>query len=129
MSDLEKKLDDHIAKTEAVFEAAAQGSYVLPNGLTVGEQLARTDKLEENQELMLDEMLGSKHPLTHVRQGGMKGDLGWVRKAMLRFERKEENGGVHAKVKFTFWQKSAIAAVPFVTAGIFGIILALIERQ
>jgi len=88
----------------------------------------RMDQVEVNQSKMLDEMLGEQHPLTSIRSGGMRGDIGTLAEAVGRLEYKANNGGVNAKVKVTFWQKLAIAMLPVVTVALLALLQALLER-
>jgi hypothetical protein len=126
---LEDRLDAHIKAADVFVASLKDLSFKLPSGLTAEQQIARSGKLEEDRDLMLDEMLGKEDPLTKVRSGGMRGAIGESKLAIDRLEYMANNGGVNAKVRLTNWQKGGIAALPVATGGAFAIALALIERM
>ena len=90
----------------------------------------RIGDLELNQELMLDEMLGKQHPLTKIREGGMRGDIGETNREVKAISLKITNGGVHATPQFTRTQKTAmwLVGIPAVTSSVIAIAQALADR-
>ncbi len=97
---------------------------------------AHVDRFDGFEDDLLTVIAGPKDPLTKKREGGMREDIrvgavatGELQKAVARLEYKESNGGVNAKVKWTFWQKVGITAVPFVTGGAFALMTTWLETQ
>ncbi len=70
LTELEKKLDDHIK---------------------------RFDEFEED---LLTVIAGPKDSLTKARTGGMRGEQGQMRKTIERFEYRAANGGINTKWSF-----------------------------
>ncbi len=95
--------------------------------------VVRFDSFEED---LLTVIAGPEDPLTKEREGGMREDIrvgavatGELQQAVARLEYKERNGGVNARIKWTFWQKMMIAIVPFTTGGAFALITTWLENQ
>ncbi len=96
--------------------------------LTLAEKLdshiMRFDGFEED---LLTVIAGHKDPLTKQRTGGMRGEIGQMRKAQERFELQASNGGINTK--WSFWQKMAVGVAPFVVGGGFAVVTSLIENS
>ena len=70
---------------------------------------------------------GPKDSLTKQRNGGMRGEMGQMRKTFERFEYRAANGGINTK--WSFWQKMAVVVTPFFVGGGFAVATSLIEKQ
>lgn len=126
--DLCDKLDAHIVRFDELADNLALGNIMLANGKTAAVMIEEHDLIMAGHNLLLDEVVGEADPLTKIRSGGIRGDVGELKGAMYKLEHQAANGGINAKLKVTFWQKVAIATLPFATAGAFAILQALIER-
>ncbi len=88
------------------------------------DHVARFDRFEED---LLTVIAGPEDPLTKQRNGGMRGEMGQMRKTFERFEYRAANGGINTK--WSFWQKMAVGVAPFVVGGGFALITSLVEQQ
>ena len=90
---------------------------------------SHVDRFDQFEEDLLTVIAGPKDPLTGEREGGIRGDIGGLKLSVAQLEYKENNGGVNAKVKWSFWQKMMIAVVPFATGGAFALMTTWLENQ
>ena len=110
--DLEKAFQDHVGLSLQVQQKFQ----------------AHVDRFDQFEDSLLTVIAGPEDSLTGIREGGMRGDIGELKLAVKRMEYKESNGGVNAKIKFSLWQKTILASMPFITVGVFALLQAWIEK-
>ncbi len=77
---------------------------------------AHIEDFEDFRDDLLTVIAGPRDPLTGERRGGMRGAIIEV-----------ANGGINTK--WSFWQKIAVGATPFLVGGGFAVVTSLIEKQ
>ena len=98
------------------------------NDQTLAQKLdSHIMRFDEFEEDLLTVIAGHKDALTKQRTGGMRGEMGQMRKSVERFELQASNGGINTK--WSFWQKIAVGVAPFVVGGGFAIVTSLIENS
>lgn len=84
--------------------------------------------METDNKAILKVLIGDEDALTGEFSGGMRSALGDVQLNVATHMRNAANGGINAKVKWTFWQKFAIAAIGPVSSILTAIIITVNQQ-